>query len=420
LYCNELERPILSTPILTLFLIDEAGKNLAMATTIVTRYSAVRRQGFGEDGATELQVIDYKQQQHRIFPLLAASYCFFFTGKKVLQRLKDIEKRLVNNGAVSKNEVADLHASTSSLKSFTTTVAADGIEDCRKACGGHGFLQCSGLPELLTSYLQKPTVEGDNQMLPQQVVKVLLKLVQAVENGEDLSAYGTCDSRLLLPSLKSILRGNDEQCPAKSADELMDLKMLLKMFGHRAARLLVEVSQQLQSSVGSGMAMQQAWNNALIQMSRASRGYSMLVLLTNVIDGIEDEQRTGTLGPNEVQIMQDLARLFALFWMEKEIGDFLEDGYISAEKASWVRSNVLKLLDIVRPNAVSLVDAFDISDFRLKSALGRFDGDVYRHVLQAAQNDPLNQTEPGPGYEPHLRRLIRDGAGAYTGTASRL
>lgn len=401
------------------FIVDEAGKNLAAATTIVTRYSAVRRQGFGEDG-TEVQVLDYKQQQHRILPLLAASYCFFFTGKKVLERLKDIERRIVSNGKVSKAEVADLHASTSSLKSFTTTVAADGIEDCRKACGGHGFLMCSGLPELFTTYLQNPTVEGDNQMLPQQVAKVLLKLVEAVEGGKDLSDYTNCESRLLIPSLKVIVSGHTEQCPATSAEDLMDLKVLLKMFGHRSARLLVEVAKHVQSSMLSGESAQEAWNNALIQMARMSRGYSMLVLLTNVIDGIEEEQRSGSLGPNELQVMQDLARLFAHFWMEKEIGDFLEDGYVSAEKASWVRSNVLKLLDTIRPNAVSLVDAFDISDFRLKSALGRFDGDVYPAVLEAAKRDPLNQTETGPGYEPHLRRLIRDGAGVYTGTASRL
>jgi acyl-CoA oxidase len=393
---------------------------LGAATTIATRYSAVRRQGFGEDDETELQVIDYKQQQHRIFPLLAASYCFFFTGKKVLKRLKEIEHRLVSNGEVTKIEVADLHASTSSLKSFTTTVTADGIEDCRKACGGHGFLMCSGLPELLTTYLQNPTVEGDNQMLPQQVAKVLLKLVDAVAAGKDLRDYDKCDSRLLIPSLKTILKGSSEQCPATSVEDLLDLQVLLKAFGHRSARLLIEVAKLIQSSLASGHSNQEAWNNALIAMARVSRGYSMLVLLTNVTDGIEDERRDGSLGPSEVQVMNDLARLFALFWMEKEIGDFLEDGYLSAEKASWVRSNVVKLLDTVRPNAVPLVDAFDISDFRLKSALGRFDGDVYPAILDAAKKDPLNQTEPGPGYEPHLRRLIRDNAGAYTGTASRL
>jgi len=225
------------------YIVDEAGKNLAMATAITTRYSAVRRQGYSEDGTTELQVLDYKQQQHRILPLLAASYCFFFTGKKVLERLVNLEQRLVSGkGNVTKTEVADIHASTSSLKSFTTTVAADGIEDCRKACGGHGFLQCSGLPELFTSYLQNPTVEGDNQMLPQQVAKVLLKLLHAVQSKSDLSSYDNCDSKVLIPSLQSILGGGAERCSAKSTKDLLDLNILEKCFGHRAARLLVGVA----------------------------------------------------------------------------------------------------------------------------------------------------------------------------------
>jgi acyl-CoA oxidase len=63
-------------------IVDMAGKALSSACTISIRYSAVRRQGFGQDGKTEVQIMDYTQQQHRLLPLLAASYCFFFTGRK--------------------------------------------------------------------------------------------------------------------------------------------------------------------------------------------------------------------------------------------------------------------------------------------------------------------------------------------------
>lgn len=61
------------------------------------------------------------------------------------------------------------HAASSCLKSLCTEVTAAGIEDCRKACGGHGYLQSSGLPEHLGNYLQMCTVEGENHMLTQQV-----------------------------------------------------------------------------------------------------------------------------------------------------------------------------------------------------------------------------------------------------------
>ena len=74
------------------------------------RYSAVRRQGYSEDGEKELQILDYKQQQHRLFPLVAASYCFFFTGQKIWNSLKHIEQKLLDSKPVT--EVGERFART--------------------------------------------------------------------------------------------------------------------------------------------------------------------------------------------------------------------------------------------------------------------------------------------------------------------
>jgi acyl-CoA oxidase len=253
------------------------------------------------------------------------------------------------------------------------------------------------------------------------VVKVLLKLVQAVQNEDDLGDYKGCDSSQIIPSLKLMLHSNKKSvCKARSEKDMMDLALLSAAFCHRAARLLVEVAGQLQSFIMGGMNAQEAWNQALVQMARISRAYSQFLLLQSFVSGIEEEERALSIGQAESNVLRDLARLFALYWMERELGDFMEDGYVSAEQASWVRSSVLVLLDAIRPNAVALVDARDFSDFRLKSALGRYDGDVYPAIMDAARRDPLNQSEPGPGYEEHLKRLIVGGVGVYTGTASRL
>ena len=406
-------------------IVNEAGKNLAIACTISVRYSAVRRQGFDESNRKEIQILDYRQQQHRLFPHIAESYCFHFTGKKVLEHLYAIEHRLVSGaGDVLKTEVADIHASTSALKSFTTFVAADGIEDCRKACGGHGFLQYSGLPELATTYLQNPTVEGDNHMLPQQVVKVLLKLVQAVQSDDEeaISQYRRCDSRYLIPSLRSIITGKDaERCTAVRESDMMNLEILLAAYRHRSARLLFEVAVQIQKAASEGKSMQEAWNDALIQMARVSKAHAAFLLLENFSTSVKEEGLSSeTLSPKEVAVFSDLARLFGLYWMERDVGDFLEDGFLSAKQAAWVRSGVLKMLDTIRPNAVALVDARDISDFRLKSALGRYDGNVYPAIMAGAEKSSLNQSDPGPGYEEHLKKLIVGGVGVFSGTQSRL
>ena len=257
-------------------------------------------------------------------------------------------------------------------------------------------------------------------MLPQQVIKVLLKLVHAVENNEGLDAYKPCDSYALVPSLQAVLQGNKERCAAVDQTSLCDLSTLLLAFRHRAARLVLVVAQQINNDVmGGNKSIQQAWNDALILMARASRAYSLFLVLQDFCQGIRDEQRQN-LGPNEVEVLLDLAKLFALYWVEKDLGEFLEDGYLTSKQAKWVAPCVLQYLEKIRPNAVALVDARDISDFRLKSALGRYDGDVYPHIMKAAEKDPLNAVDPGPGYDPSLKRLIAGGVGTYSGTASRL
>lgn len=257
-------------------------------------------------------------------------------------------------------------------------------------------------------------------MLPQQVIKVLLKLVQAVQSGEGVDAYQSCDSYGLVPSLKALLSGQKEKCLAVSQTDMKDLPTLLFAFRHRAAMLLLRVAKQLNDDVMSGKSMQEAWNYSLVAMAKASKAYSLFLLLRNFMEGILKEQSSQLLGRAEIDVLGDLARLFALYWMEKDLGDFIQDGYLTSKQASWVAPIVLGSLDVIRPNAVALADARDISDFRLKSSLGRFDGDVYPHILKAAYKDPLNAVDPGPAYDPELKRLITGGVGVYNGTASRL
>ena len=247
-------------------------------------------------------------------------------------------------------------------------------------------------------------------------------MIQTLQRSGDATDYDQCDCGLLIPSIQAILHENSvpPKCRACDEDDIQSVPLILAAFQHRAARLLLDVHRQIQTSVAGGKSSQAAWNDALLEMARTTHAYAQCLLLHNFIAGIEDERKQSNLGTKEINVLTDLALLSALAWMQRSLGDFLEDGYLSATQARWVRSSVLKLLEKVRPNAICLVDAFDISDFRLKSVLGRYDGDVYPALVEAAKKDPLNQTEPGPGYDPYLKRLIKDGVGEYTPTTSRL
>ena len=76
-------------------------------------------------------------------------------------------------------------------------------------------------------------------------------------------------------------------------------------------------------------------------------------------------------------VLERLFYLHAFYLIEKYATDFLEDGYLSKQQVMWVRSHIDDLLEQIRPDAVSITDAWDFCDEELQSSLGRYDGNVY-------------------------------------------
>ena len=102
-------------------IVVDASDYLSRAVTIAVRYSAVRRQ-FGKPGKeSEIQVLDYMTQQHRLFPLLATAYAYRFLGVWMDQLYSDVMERLERKDFSTLPEV---HACTAGLKSMTTSVTA--------------------------------------------------------------------------------------------------------------------------------------------------------------------------------------------------------------------------------------------------------------------------------------------------------
>lgn len=51
------------------------------------------------------------------------------------------------------------HGTTSGLKALCSAVASDGIEICRKCCGGHGYSKFSGFVDMYQDYVPACTYE---------------------------------------------------------------------------------------------------------------------------------------------------------------------------------------------------------------------------------------------------------------------
>lgn len=61
----------------------------------------------------------------------------------------------------------------------------------------------------------------------------------------------------------------------------------------------------------------------------------------------------------------------------------------------------------IRPNAVGIVDGFDIPDASLNSTLGAYDGNVYERIFTEAQKSPLNQEPVNESFEKYLKPFMK-------------
>jgi len=172
----------------------QAGGVLARGVTIATRYTSVRRQfqdrdATPADGPGENQVLNYTMVQFRLLPLLAATFALHFTGKSMMEMYQENQRKMqsvltdTSRRAPGPEEVqagsdllADLHATSCGLKALASTTAAEGLEVCRRAMGGHGYSSFSGVGSYYADYLPTTTWEGDNYMLTQQVARYVSSL----------------------------------------------------------------------------------------------------------------------------------------------------------------------------------------------------------------------------------------------------
>ena len=67
--------------------------------------------------------------------------------------------------------IVQLHALSSGIKAVITWDTARCIDQCRLACGGHGYAHSSGFPELYAQSVAGATYEGENIVMLLQVAR---------------------------------------------------------------------------------------------------------------------------------------------------------------------------------------------------------------------------------------------------------
>ncbi|GMR33208.1 hypothetical protein PMAYCL1PPCAC_03403, partial [Pristionchus mayeri] len=369
-------------------MIKDQSTQLGAAAVIAIRYSAVRRQGEINEGAGEVQVIDYRTQQFRLLPQLARAFAFLFAAYEIKTLYMSVTEQI---GTGNVDLLPELHAVSSGLKAVVSWETAQGIEQLRLACGGHGYSRASAFPDIYTYAVGGCTYEGENIVMLLQVARFLMKCAKEVRIGNPkLANIG-----------EYIARNDSGKARIRSWKQVTDEDIIHDF--EAVARRMIFASYDRLKSCENAMTKKEAWNKCSIDLCKTARMHVKLYLIKVFL------RRVATCDDAACKkVMHTLATLYAFDLISGASGYFMKGGFMSEQQLELVQSDLYEILEVLRPESVALADSWDMSDLELKSVLGRRDGNVYPALLEWAKKSQLNRTEVLPTFEKYLGPMMKE------------
>jgi acyl-CoA oxidase len=315
--------------------------------TIAIRYADRRRQ-FGPEGGLEVPILDYLMVQRHLLPALAQTYALDFAMKDLIRVYAEMKAE----------DAREIEALAAGLKALSSTHTVNTLQACREACGGQGYLEANRIPILKADTDVFTTFEGANDVLLQLVAKGLL--TEYREHFGELRLWSAV-RWLSGRAADAIAERNPIATRRTEPEHLRDPAFHGAAFRFREARLLGSLARRLRARIGEGEDSFSALNacqDHAVALAMASMDRFVLESFHAGMGAVADESARHALEP--------LAALHALSLIERDLGWYLEKGYIEPPKARAIRAEVNRLCHEIRADAVPLVDAFGIPDALLR------------------------------------------------------
>uniref|UniRef100_A0A7N4PSK7 Acyl-coenzyme A oxidase n=1 Tax=Sarcophilus harrisii TaxID=9305 RepID=A0A7N4PSK7_SARHA len=321
--------------------------NLKLALSIAIRFSATRRQ-FGPSDGDEIPVLEYQMQQWRLIPYLAAAYALDHFAKTLFEDMIEFQKGLLQNDkSIRQAELGyEVHALASAGKPLASWTAQQGAQECREACGGHGYLSMNHLGDIRNDNDPNCTYEGDNNVLLQQTSNYLLRYFRNRHQDPKLQSFDSSYKWLV-------------------------------------CYLLRESYEKLNQERKSGSGDFEARNNC---QAYYCHSLALVFIEHTVLQRYHEYTHQSSIPAPLQLVLSRLSALYGLWSLSQHMGVLYQDGYFSGEQAGKVIKNaILDLLQIfvfkqLKDDAVALVDVIAPPDFILNSPIGRANGELYKNL----------------------------------------
>nr|KAF6430629.1 acyl-CoA oxidase 3, pristanoyl [Rousettus aegyptiacus] len=351
------------------FIMTMSAVNLKLAVSIAIRFSATRRQ-FGPEDGEEVPVLE--------FPYLAATYALDHFSRSLCMDLVQQQRGLQGSSqsAWQAELRREIHALACAGKALASWTAQRGIQECREACGGHGYLAVNRLGDLRDDNDPNCTYEGDNNILLQQTSSYLLGLAGGGPGGARIqSPLKSVDFLDAYPALL------DQKFTVTSLQDCLDDSVPLAAYEWLVCYLLRESHQKLSQEKRSGSSNFAAKNNSQVYHCRS---LALVFLELTILRKFCELTRQPGVLPTLRAVLQRLSALYGLWSLSQHTALLYRGGYFSGELAGKLIENaILALCSQLKDDAVALVDVIAPPDFILDSPIAKADGELYKNLWNA-------------------------------------
>ncbi|XP_051784625.1 peroxisomal acyl-coenzyme A oxidase 3 isoform X2 [Erpetoichthys calabaricus] len=352
--------------------------NLKLAISIAIRYSAARKQ-FGPSEEEEIPVLEYQLQQWRLIPYLAAIFALDYFSKSLFINFLEFQIGLMmKDNSDRQAEIGrEIHALSCASKPLSSWTAQQAVQECREACGGHGYLTMNRIGDIRNDNDPNCTYEGDNNVILQQTSNYLLTWISLKYQGKSTNE-SPLGSLNFLGDFHTILSKVFE---VTVEDECLDSSVPLLAYKWLVCYLLQESYLKIQQEKQMGKSDFEAKNNSQVYYCHTlAIAYIELTALQRFHDFTHDSSV-----PHGLQtVLKKLCALYGLWSLSKHIAVLYQGGYFCGKKCTeLIQSSILTLCSQLKNDAVSLVDTIAPSDFILNSPIGKGDGEIYKNLWSA-------------------------------------
>ncbi|CDO57904.1 hypothetical protein DV113_004356 [Geotrichum candidum] len=360
-------------------MVNDSFQSSKRFLTIALRYAAIRRQ-FGKDPKDngETRILDYPHHQRRLLPRLALTYAMNAAAFSVSELQTEAGNALRNVDVTDKvafkaaiEESKELFSDSAGLKAFTTWATSATIDECRQACGGHGYSGYSGFGQGYNDWAVMCTWEGDNNVLTLSTGRSLIQSNLAIRRRK-------ANSTAKVPTaIAYLLRSEQLKGVKLGSRSLNDPKVLVEAWESIAASTINRATDAYERELAkNGGNVELAFETVSQRRFEAATVHTKLYLVASFVNRIE-----ATATPGVKSVLTDLAVLLGLWLLEADLAKFLQSGFLTSEQSETVSDLVDSYTAKIRTQAIPLTDAFNLSDYFINSGLGNYDGDVYNHYF---------------------------------------